>query len=96
MPFVHQAQASRLDDALFPIAARADFPQHAWHTQYPDGIPAGLEYPPLRAEQLLVAAADRYPDNLAVLYFQTRWTYAELVGHVQQAAANLRRLGIRS
>lgn len=83
-------------DATFPLKPDWHATRQRWHACYPPSVPPGLEFDPLRVEQLLLCALDRYPTNIAVEYYATRWTYAELTQRVRQAAANLRHLGVET
>jgi long-chain acyl-CoA synthetase len=90
-------QATGLRDlslSPFPLQARRAAPHFAWHDCYPANTPAGLEYPPLRAEELLLCAGRQFAARTALQYYRTAWSYAELIDRVQQAAGNLLRLGI--
>jgi len=82
-------------DSPLPVTPVWDAPQAAWHGAYPEGIPPQIEFDAVRAERLLEAAADRYPDRLALRYFKTAWTYRELLMRVKMVAASLQRTGLR-
>ncbi|HEY5320287.1 MAG TPA: AMP-binding protein [Galbitalea sp.] len=45
--------------------------------------------------QELLATAERYPDNLALATTAARWTYRELVAHVDAIASGLLRAGLK-
>ncbi|MCU9848243.1 long-chain fatty acid--CoA ligase [Defluviimonas sp. WL0024] len=45
--------------------------------------------------RLLEASADRYPDHLALIFEDRRWTYAEWLGRVRRFAQALSDLGVR-
>jgi long-chain acyl-CoA synthetase len=81
--------------STFPIEPRWGLPWRPWYERYPTGVPRGLTYPPLRAEQLLLSAAQRFPDRHAIWYYRTTWTYRELLERVKQAATNFSQLGVR-
>src|SRR3990172_13205959 len=85
-----------LAQSPFPLEPEFGQPWRPWYQDYPKGVPRGLRYPPLRAEQLLLLAAAKYPDRQAIWYFGTRWTYSELCDRVRQVAANFARLGVRT
>lgn len=90
-------QATGLRDlslSPFPLKARSAVARFTWHDRYPPNTPAGLEYPPLRVEQLLLCARRQFGERAALRYYRTAWSYAELVERVQQAAGNLLRLGV--
>lgn len=66
-----------------------------WLAQYPDGVPASLNYPDQPLVQLMVDAAAKYPDNVATIFFGAKITYRELHRQVQQLAGGLRAMGVQ-
>jgi long-chain acyl-CoA synthetase len=50
----------------------------------------------MRVEHLLELAAQQYPARTAILYFQTHWSYGELLERVRQVAGRLAHLGVRA
>lgn len=93
-PQPHVVGGRDFSASLFPLTPDWDGPRSTWHDSYPAGVPPRLHFLPKRTEQLLLAACERYPRRIAVHYWGTAWTYEELVGRVQLAAANFRRLGV--
>lgn len=85
-----------LENSIFEMKPDWEFTPRTWHQHYPDNVPPGLHYTPTRAEHLLLQARNRFPDRVALRYFQTHWTYNDVVERVQLVAANLQRLGIRT
>jgi long-chain acyl-CoA synthetase len=85
-----------LTQSTFPIEPRWGLPWRPWYERYPTGVPRGLSYPPLRAEQLMLATAERFGDRDAIWYYRTSWKYAELLDRVKQVAANFQELGIKA
>lgn len=45
--------------------------------------------------RILEASADRYPDHLALVFEDRRWTYAEWLARVRRFAQALSDLGVR-
>ena len=82
--------------STFPVEPQWGLPWRPWYEHYPAGVPRGLTYPPLRAEQLLLGTHARFADREAIWYYHTLWTYHELVERVKQVAANFERLGLRT
>lgn len=82
-------------DSPLPVTPIWDAPEAPWHGSYPQGLPPRIEFEAVRAERLLHAAVDRFPDRLALRYFKTAWTYEELLVRVKIAAASLQRVGIQ-
>ena len=79
----------------FPLRPRWGVPRRSWHTHYPHDVPPGLDFQPMRVEQLLINATQLFPDRIALRYHRTHWTYQELLNRTQQVASNLLRLGIQ-
>jgi long-chain acyl-CoA synthetase len=65
-----------------------------WLGQYDPGVPATLEYPSVRLDELLHRAAQRYPDRSALIFFGRTTSYRELDDVVDRVARGLRRLGL--
>ena len=82
-------------DSPLPVTPIWDAPEAPWHGAYPEGLPPRIEFEAVRAERLLQAAVERFPDRLALRYFKTAWTYEELLVRVKIAAASLQRVGIQ-
>jgi long-chain acyl-CoA synthetase len=61
-----------------------------------EGIPRTLRYPSTTLGRLLDQTADRFGDNPALVYnHKSRWTYRELLAHVNRMAGGLGKLGVR-
>ncbi|MDA1161673.1 MAG: AMP-binding protein [Planctomycetota bacterium] len=88
------APARDFADSPFPVTPILNAAQARWHDSYPQGIPPAIDYTPRRVEQLLTAAAERYPDRVAIRYFRTSHTYRDLLDRIRQTAGALRELGI--
>ncbi len=65
-----------------------------WLAQYDPGVPASLDYPDVRLDELLSRSARRYPDRAAMVFFGHRTSYRVLDETVDRLAAGLRRLGL--
>lgn len=81
-------------DSPFPVTPLWDAPKSFWHDSYPEGMPPAIDYTPRRVEQLFQAAAERYPDRVALRYFRTSHTYSGLLAEIKKTAGALRELGI--
>ncbi|MGQ9477739.1 MAG: long-chain-fatty-acid--CoA ligase [Candidatus Bipolaricaulia bacterium] len=66
-----------------------------WLTSYPKGVPHTLAYPSISLFQLLEGAAQKFPDNPAIIFLGRRISYRQLVGLVEACAAALHDLGVR-
>ncbi len=81
---------------MVPTQPVWDAPHEPWHDSYSPGVPPGIDFQPLRVEQLLLRAADTFPDRIAVRYFAAAWSYQKLLDQVQRVAAHLSASGIRA
>jgi len=66
------------------------YPQELIESYRADGVWGGRTI-----AQELAATTGRYPDNLALATPGARWTYRELMGHVDAIAAGLVRVGLK-
>jgi long-chain acyl-CoA synthetase len=78
-----------LDLAERPVAA-----SRPWLAQYDPGVPATLDYPAVRLDELLHRAADRDPRRSALVFFGSRTSYKTLDEAVGRVAGGLRRMGL--
>jgi long-chain acyl-CoA synthetase len=65
-----------------------------WLAQYDAGVPAMLDYPAVRLDDLLQGAAERYPDRSALIFFGRRTSYRALDEAVDRVTRGLQRLGL--
>ena len=70
-------------------------PAPAWTRSYAPGVPAEVEVPRETVPDLLVAAAERFPDRPALDFLGATTSYAELRAAVARAAEVLRGLGVQ-
>lgn len=66
-----------------------------WHRSYAAGVPAEVEWPDAPLDHLLRAAAQTYPDNKALVFFDRALSYRQVDGIVDRLAAGLQGLGLR-
>ena len=65
-----------------------------WLAHYDTGVPATLDYPALRLDELLRRTALRYPDQTALIFFGRKTNYWALDEAVNRVASGLQRLGL--
>lgn len=87
-------QERNFRNATYPLQPDWDAPRDVWHDAYPVGVPPGLDLEPVRAEHLLFNNATRFSRRVALRYFGTQWTYAELLDRVRRAAAAFHESGV--
>jgi long-chain acyl-CoA synthetase len=69
-------------------------PDRPWVAHYEDGVPAEITVKDIPVDGLLRAAAERYPDRTALLFFGARTSFAELDRAADRFAHVLRGMGI--
>ena len=67
---------------------------HPWIRHYEQGVPAHIEIPDHPLTWLLDRTASRYPGRTALIYYETRMSYAQLAHHAHRFALALQRLGV--
>ena len=69
---------------------------HVWEKSYPSGVRWDTPLPPaVRLESLLETAATRWPDRIAIDFYDRTFTYRELHDLAARAAKGLQTIGVR-
>ncbi len=71
-----------------------DSTDRPWLASYAEGVPADVEVPDEPLTQLLAQSVDRYGSRVALDFFGSTTTYAELGEQASRAAEALRALGV--
>jgi long-chain acyl-CoA synthetase len=79
---------------MLDLAERPPVVPRPWTRQYDPGVPAALDYPAVRLDELLRRTAQRYPALTALDFVGRRTTYRALDEAVDRIAIGLRRLGL--
>jgi long-chain acyl-CoA synthetase len=79
---------------MLDLADRPTLATPPWLARYDSGVPATLDYPPIRLDELLRRSAQRYPDRAALIFFGRQTSYRALDEAVERVASGLRRLGL--
>ncbi len=66
-----------------------------WFKSYDPGVPHQLDYPQKTLPELLVEAAEKHPQKIALHFFNYHLTYHELLEKVQQMCCGLKNLGFK-
>ncbi|MHB8757202.1 MAG: long-chain-fatty-acid--CoA ligase [Bacillota bacterium] len=75
--------------------ARWEVPaERPWFRHYPPGVHRTPEFPDVPVTQFLWDAAERFPDNVATVFYGVRTTYREVADYARRFAAALRGLGV--
>ena len=68
--------------------------EHPWLGSYPENIDWRAEIPVKPVSAILEESAAQYPDNLCLDFLGRTYTYSEISGLVDRAAAGMQKLGI--
>ncbi len=74
---------------------RAEGLKKPWFKFWPEGVPKSLKYPEVPLSDLLRKTVEKYPDNVALVYFGKEITYKELDLAVDGFATALGDLGVK-
>jgi long-chain acyl-CoA synthetase len=69
--------------------------ERVWHKQYDAEVPKTIDYPEVPIDRFLKDAAEKYPNNTALIFFDSKMTYAELDRLVNRFGAGLQKLGVQ-
>ena len=69
--------------------------ERPWLKFYEEHVPPNIDYPDKTLPQVLEETAARYPANTAMLFFDTKVSYAEFATAVDRFAAGLQKLGVK-
>ncbi|HEU5229396.1 MAG TPA: long-chain fatty acid--CoA ligase [Ktedonobacteraceae bacterium] len=68
---------------------------HPWVRHYEQGVPAHIDIPNRPLTWLLDETAGHYPNHIAMIYYGTKITYAQLSSLANRFAIGLQRLGVK-
>jgi long-chain acyl-CoA synthetase len=68
---------------------------HPWIRHYEQGVPAHIDIPDQPLTWLLDRTASRYPGHIALIYYGTRLSYAQLAHDAHRFAKALQNLGVK-
>jgi len=66
-----------------------------WEKTYPKEIPLRLEYPQIHTYELFSKSAESFPQNTSILFFNKKFSYAELEEKISIFASYLQKNGIK-
>jgi long-chain acyl-CoA synthetase len=69
--------------------------ERIWHKNYPDGIPAEIEFEKITMPEVLTRTSEKFPNHTALIFMGTQITYRELEGLVNRFAKALISLGVK-
>lgn len=66
-----------------------------WEKFYPSGVTNDLVYPNTTMVGYLLDSVSRYPENIALEYYGSTYTYREFYEHIRRAARALKSAGVK-
>ena len=70
--------------------------EHPWSEYYrKEGYQEHLAYPDCSMVDLVIAAAEKYPDNTAYTYYGHKVTYKNFIKKIEKAAKALKNYGVK-
>jgi len=69
--------------------------ERVWHKQYDPGVPTSLEYPDIPVHQFLADSARKHPNSTAIIFYNSKLTYAQLDRLANQFASALQKSGFQ-
>lgn len=69
--------------------------ERRWHRHWPEGIPKTIEYPKITLSGLLRRTAEKFPERVAIRFFNTSLTYREFDQAANRFASGLVKMGIQ-
>lgn len=75
---------------------KQDLTERPWLKFYEEeNIPANLEYPDCSMVDMIMQSAERWPDNVAYIYYGHKVTYKTFVKKIEKAAKALKNYGVK-
>ena len=78
------------------MATKKEYAERPWLKFYEEeGIPGNIEYPDCSMIDMVMQAAEKWPDNIAYTYYGHKVSYKNLVKKIEQAARALKNYGVK-
>ena len=75
---------------------KKDYVERPWLKLYEEeNIPASIEYPDCSMVDMVVQSAEKWPDNVAYIYYGHKVTYKNFVKKIEKAAKALKNYGVK-
>ena len=75
---------------------KKDYEERPWLKLYEEeNIPASIEYPDCSMVDMVVQSAEKWPDNVAYIYYGHKVTYKNFVKKIEKAAKALKNYGVK-
>ena len=76
--------------------AKKDYEERPWLKYYEEeNIPGNLEYPDCSMVDMIMQSAEKWPDNVAYIYYGHKVTYKNFVKKIEKAARALKNYGVK-
>ena len=76
--------------------AKKDYEERPWLKFYEEeNIPGNLEYPDCSMVDMIMQSAEKWPDNVAYIYYGHKVTYKNFVKKIEKAARALKNYGVK-
>ena len=88
-------QKSRLINKELKGKGKKDEMANPWEKFYPEGVTSDLVFPETTMVGYFLDSVSRYPENIAMEFYGSTYTYRELYERIRKAAASLKSLGVK-
>ena len=88
-------QKSKLNNKELKLKGKKGVIEHPWEKFYPEGVTCDLAYPETTMVGYLLDSVSRFPENIAMEFYGSSYTYRELYERVRNAAASLKSQGVK-
>lgn len=68
---------------------------YPWYKFYKDGVKVHLDYPDVSMYEMVRRAANKYPSNIAYVFYGTKITYKTYIRKIDEAACAFVRMGVK-
>ncbi|MBR0479876.1 acyl--CoA ligase [Candidatus Saccharibacteria bacterium] len=75
---------------------KKEYQERPWLEFYDEeGIPSNIEYPDCSMVDMVIQSAEKYPDNIAYIYYGHKVTYKNFVKKIEKTARALKNYGVK-
>lgn len=78
------------------MSKKKEYQERPWLEYYDEeGIPSNIEYPDCSMVDMVIQSAEKYPDNIAYVYYGHKVTYKNFVKKIEKTARALKNYGVK-
>ena len=78
------------------MKSKKEYKERPWLEFYDEeGIPSNLEYPDCSMVDMVMQSAEKWPDNVAYVYYGHKVTYKNFIKKIEKAARALKNYGVK-